>query len=268
MFLTEGPLSRWEKMSYCYCTSWTVAFLALVCRLYSHAGLTRALFLLTWKLSTWRVAVSSANPTPMSRSRFVIWVNALKQSGQSLMALRQGSYTKIFSKFTNFSQNPAQKSNMKICNSSTHLVKGHIPYCSQRLMHSDRNRVLIGRSKLIGSEFFDFVILHSKYIKKTNEFWSWKMQFLTNKPMVFPQHSEDHKIHTFTDPPQFSHFQGLEKCIPFPPNFQRLCEHCQSKPLVSTTRSYSRQHGQILLIRFFVKVPTRVVVSMMYNVSP
>ena len=31
--------------------------------------------------------------------------------------------------------NMGQKSNTKVCNSATHLVKGHNPYCSQRLMH-------------------------------------------------------------------------------------------------------------------------------------
>ena len=57
---------------------------------------------------------------------------------------------KIHKLFTNLC-NMGQKSN-----SAAHLVKGHNPYCSQRLMHSNQ-------SKLIGSAYS--VIFHSIFFK-------------------------------------------------------------------------------------------------------
>ena len=69
------------------------------------------------------------------------WFYIFNQTNPSvhykLNKLLQGSYRKIRSKFTLFTNlcNMGQKSNTKVCNSAAHLVKGHNPYCSQRLMH-------------------------------------------------------------------------------------------------------------------------------------
>ena len=127
----------------------------------------------------------------------------------------------IHTLFTNLC-NMVQKSNMKVRNSSTHLVKGRNPYCSWWPTHS--------QSKLIGSAFF--VILQSIFKIYFYTVWSWEMQFLTDKLIVFPMCPGDHIIsfplvlwrphnsQTFTDPTKFSDFQGLEKLIPFSPNFQ------------------------------------------------
>ena len=47
----------------------------------------------------------------------------------------QKNYFKIHKLFTNLCD-MAWKSNLKVCNSSTPLVKGHNPYCSRWPMHS------------------------------------------------------------------------------------------------------------------------------------
>ena len=74
-------------------------------------------------------------------------------------------------------RNMARKSNTKVRNSSAHLLKGRNPYCSWWLMYSYQ-------SKLIGSVFF--WILHGNLKKKSTTVWSWEMQFLTDKLIVFP----------------------------------------------------------------------------------
>ena len=109
-------------------------------------------------------------------------------------------------KFTNvsqtFLQNLAQKNNTEICNSSTHPVKGHIPYCSQSLMHS-----ISQNWQEVHSLWFRTANL--KQNKKTellSTVQSWKMQFLTDKLVVFPRHSEDHKIHKLSQTPLSFHW--------------------------------------------------------------
>ena len=107
---------------------------------------------------------------------------------------------KIHKLFTN-PCNMAWKSNMKVCNSSAHLVKGSYPYYSWWLTHY--------QSKLTASAFF--VILHSRLKQFLTTVRSWEMQFLTDKP----QNSQ-----TFTDSTQFSHpFKVLKSLSRFSPNF-------------------------------------------------
>ena len=57
------------------------------------------------------------------------------------------------------------------------------------------------QSKLIGSVFF--VISHGAFFSSLflTTVRSWEMQFLTDKLIVFPSHSEDHKIHKLLQTP-------------------------------------------------------------------
>ena len=87
---------------------------------------------------------------------------------------------------------------MKVCNSSTHLVKGCNPYCSQWPMHS------------ISGAFF--LILHGKL-------FCLNYCSVLADDKIFPSAlkiTNFHKPHSvFTD------FQGLEKRISFSLSFQR-----------------------------------------------
>ena len=107
----------------------------------------------------------------------------------------------------------AWKSNTKVCNSSSHPVKGHNPYYSQCTLSVKTDRKCI---------FCDFAWQFKKIFLTTVR--SWEMQFLTDELKVFPsalkttKFTNFHRTHSvFTD------FQGLEieKRIPFFPNFQR-----------------------------------------------
>ena len=113
---------------------------------------------------------------------------------------------KIHKLFTN-RWNMAQKSNTKVCNSSTHPVKGHSP----SLTIADA----LYQSKLIGSACF--VISHSNLKINQSTVQSWEMQFLTDKLIVFPCA----KTTKFTDPPQFSQtFKALKSVSHFSQTFK------------------------------------------------
>ena len=80
------------------------------------------------------------------------------------------------------------------------------------------------------------------------------MQFLTDKLIVFPLCSEDHKIHTFTDPTLFLQtFRALNSWSHFPQTFkdlQRPCEPWQSKAAYETYPSLPSVPGQNSLRSF------------------
>ena len=127
----------------------------------------------------------------------------------SLTGFIQKNPFKIHKHFTNLC-NRVWKSNMKVLNSSTHQVKGCNPYYSQRpciqSVKTHRKCVLC-----------DFA-QHFFFIDFLSTIQSWEMQFLTDKLIVFPWHSEDHKFTNFHRPHSVcTTFKALKSISHFPP---------------------------------------------------
>ena len=83
------------------------------------------------------------------------------------------------------------------------------------------------QSKLIAGAFF--VISHSEFIFVKLLFSLGKCSFWLISWQFFPSALKITKFTNFHRPHSvFTDFQGLEKHIPFFPNFQRLCEPCSA----------------------------------------
>ena len=141
----------------------------------------------------------------------------------------------------------ARKSNTKVHNTSTHLVKGHNPYCSWWPTHNYLS-VKTDR-KCILCDFTQWFLNKKKQLFGLGKcsFWPINWQFFHGalKTTKFTNFHRPHSV--FTD------FQGLEKLVPFPkllslislmvsvdvkhyiylhllfPNFQRPCKPSLAK---------------------------------------
>ena len=111
--------------------------------------------------------------------------------------------------------NVGQKSNTKVRNSAAHLVKGHNPYCSQRLMHFVSQNWLEVHSLWFCTAFFLDIFLKRLFGLGKCRFWliSWYFFPSALRTTNFTNFHRPHSV--FTD------FQGLEKLNPLFLNFQR-----------------------------------------------
>ena len=125
-----------------------------------------------------------------------------------------------------------RKSNMKVSNSSTHLVKGCNPYCSWCILSVKTDRKCI---------FLWFCTANlNKIIKTTAR--SWEMQFLTDKLIVFPSHSEDPKIHKPSQTPlSFHRLSRPWKAYPIFPKHSKTFKDC-AHPVISPCCEQTRAH--------------------------